>query len=449
MKLLLINPPNLEDDRILSTQIYSIGILTLFSIVKANGYNVDLVNIQTLEDLRELNLQSYALVGIPCYTRQRYSVFRTVDFIKKESPQTKIVVGGPHVLGIEEKILEFYSNCDFVISREGEIPLIYLLNCIKLKMENFSSVPNLTWRTNNTIITNNISFNNKLNEIPFPYYHQEYFKDYARYARGGIYFKNTDKICGISISRGCNNSCIFCANQAFLGKQRFFSLSYAKNLIQHIYIKHNVSTYQFVDDDFCGDKQRVNELCDWIIAENINIQWRCSTRANNIDADIVKKMIAAGCKMITIGMESGCQKVLDSIEKNYQVSEVIHNLQKINKLDIEIRLSLTFGYAVEDNMSYQETINLINQVKPNVVAFFFLKVYPGTPLYKLALKNKYITDSFWFKDEKTVPFFEMHMKYTDFIVVKKNILSKIEAEIPPGYNENRDDSEYYLNWKTN
>ena len=447
MKLLLINPPNLEEDKILSTQIYSIGILTLYSVAKTNGYDVDLVNIQSVEDLRSLNLCSYSLVGIPCYTRQRYSVFKTIDFIKNESPLTKVVVGGPHVLGIEAKILEFYKNCDFVISREGEVPLTCLLECIKLRVEDFSSVPNLTWRNNNSIITNNISFNKNFEEIPFPYYHQEYFEDYAHNARGGIYFKSAKKICGMSFSRGCNNSCIFCANQAIFGKQRFFSLSYVKQLIQQVYKKQNVSTFQFVDDDFCGDRQRVYELCDWIISEKFNIQWRCSTRANNIDAAIVKKMIAAGCKMISIGMESGSQKVLNSIDKNCQVTEVINNLQSINKLNIEIRLSLTFGYDVEDNEAYEDTINLINQVKPNAVAFFFLKVYPGTPLYKIALKTGYITDDFWFENEKLVPFFEMYMKYADFEEVKRNILSKIKAEIPSGYNEKRDDSEYYLNWK--
>ena len=447
MKLLLINPPNLEEDEILSTQIYSIGLLTLYNVAKTNNYDVDLVNIQSVEDLRNLNLHSYCLVGIPCYTRQRYSVFKTIDFIKNKSPLTKIVVGGPHVLGIEEKILRFYKNCDFVISREGEIPLVHLLECIKLKMDDFSSVPNLTWRNSNFIVSNNISFNEKLLEIPFPHYHQKYFEDYAHYARGGIYFENADKICGMSFSRGCNNSCIFCANQAFFGKQRFFPLLYVKNLIQQVYKKQNVSTFQFVDDDFCSDRQRVFELCNWIIKENINIQWRCSTRANNIDAIIVKKMIAAGCKMISIGMESGSQKVLDSIGKNYQVAEVAHNLQEINKLDIEIRLSLTFGYDVEDNNSYEETIDLINQAKPNAVAFFFLKVYPGTPLYKIALKSGYITDDFWFENEKSVPFFEMYMKYTDFKGVKKNILSKIGAEVLSDYNEDRDDSEYYLNWK--
>ena len=118
MKLLLINPPNLEDDTILATQPYSLGILILYNVAKKHGYKVDLINCKDINQMRQISFSQYALVGISCYSRQRYSVFQTVNYIKSVAPNTLVFIGGPHVLGLEENILRYYSNCDFIISKE-------------------------------------------------------------------------------------------------------------------------------------------------------------------------------------------------------------------------------------------------------------------------------------------------------------------------------------------
>ena len=146
-------------------------------------------------------------------------------------------------------------------------------------------------------------------------------------------------------------------------------------------------------------------------------------------------------------MESGSQKVLNSIGKNYDLDEAAIRLCEVNKLGIEIRVSLTFGYKEEDIDTYDETINVINRLKPNAIAFFFLKVYPGTPLYKQAVSEHYISDDFWFADECTVPYFEKYKSYTEFInTVKPYILNGVNVTPQSVHNDGRDDSEYYFNW---
>lgn len=448
MKLLLMNPPNLEDDTILATQPYSLGLLILYNVAREHGYKVDLINCRDKNQMKEIMFSQYTLIGIPCYSRQRYSVFQTVNYIKLVAPNTLVFIGGPHVLGIEEKILRHYPNCDFVISKEGELSLLYLLKAITNNYRSFENIPNLTWRCNDVIIKNEILYNLQLDQIPYPYYHLEYFQDYSRFSRGGMYFKNPGLVGAVSLSRGCNNSCIFCANQSCFGKQRFFSLNYIKGLLKLLYEHHQIRTIHFVDDDFCGNRKRVLDICDYIISNKMDIQWRCSTRATNIDVELAQVMIEAGCKMISIGLESGSQKVLDSIGKNYCIAEVMKELCLIKKLNIELRISLTFGYETEDNEAYDETVNLINTLKPNAVAFFFLKVYPGTPLYKQAVSENYISDEFWFNDEHSVPYFERYKSFYEFNnIVKPYMLEHIKADFPRTYNEGRDDSEYYFIWK--
>jgi radical SAM superfamily enzyme YgiQ (UPF0313 family) len=179
----------------------------------------------------------------------------------------------------------------------------------------------------------------------------------------------------------------------------------------------------------------------------MDIQWRCSTRASNIDSDLAKMMLKAGCKMISIGLECGSHEVLEKIGKNYNLDDITVNLYDINKLDIEIRVSLTFGYNEENIKTYVETIKILNKLKPSSVAFFFLKIYPGTLLYKQALNEKFISNEYWFSDEHAIPYFEKYKSYSEFInIVKPYILNQIKAHIKKVYNDERDDSEYYFEW---
>ena len=448
MNILLINPPNLEYDSLLATQPYSLGLLTLYNTVKESGYSIDIINCNNFDQLNNIDFSLYTLVGLPCYTRQRYSVFKTVNHIKNISPNTSIFLGGPHVLGIEKEILMHYPSCDYIIAKEGEVSLIKLITALQQGKEDLSDIPNLSWRLNNKIVKNGYDYIMDLDDIPYPYYHNKYFQDYSIHSRGGMYFKENGLVCAVSLSRGCNNSCVFCANKACFGPQRFFSLDYSKTLLDFLYYNHNIKILHFVDDDFCSNHKRVVELCDYMIENQLKFQWRCSTRANNISIPLVKKMIDAGCKMISVGIESGSQKVLDSIQKNYNLKNIIKELCEIRKLDIEIRFSLTFGYEKEDFESYKETIDMINMIKPHAAAFFFLKVYPGTFLYEQAKCNGYISDDFWFEDEHSVPYFEMYKSYNDFCkVVKPYILNGINAKTIKSYNEGRDDSEYYFQWE--
>jgi radical SAM superfamily enzyme YgiQ (UPF0313 family) len=299
MKLLLMNPPNLEKDTTIATQPFSLGLLILYNMAKNHGYEVDLINCRDLVQLQNIDLKQYTLVGMPCYSRQRYSVFKTIDYIKSIAPNVLVFIGGSHVLDLEIEILNRYHNCDFIISKEGEIPLIKLLAEIN-GTHNYSNVPNLTWRSENLVVKNNVKYHTELDDLPFPYYHTEYLEDYTCYSRGGLYFTNHGLIAAVSLSRGCNNQCVFCANQASFGEQRYFSFEYSTKLLTFLYEKHQVKTLHFVDDDFCSDRQRIVDLCDFMMSNNLNIQWRCSTRATNIDVELVEHMIAAGCKMISI-----------------------------------------------------------------------------------------------------------------------------------------------------
>jgi anaerobic magnesium-protoporphyrin IX monomethyl ester cyclase len=448
MKVLFINPPPYGDIE-LPTKPFPIGTLILYSLLKEMNFDVDLYEPDTFTDLHFfLKKNAYDVVGIVCFTRQRLSAFHSAEIVKSYNSNTITIIGGPHVLKIEKKILAEYKFIDVVISGEAEITLPKYL--ISIRNNDMIEIPNVF--TKKDINSNKVSYipcyldEIYLSQLPYPYYYSGYFEEYANNSRGNMYFKS-NKMAAIQLSRGCDNHCIFCANRVIFGPHKSYTAEYVFDHIEYIYKRFNIRYYDFVDDNFCGNIENAKELCRLLKSSEMKIVWRTSSRLDNIDEESIILMAQSGCKMISFGLESGSQKLLDLINKGVSLKNSVSVLELCKKNNIEIRFSLTFGYKYDNDDSIAETIDFLNRIKPNAIALYLLKVYNGTKLYEMAKNEKYINDDWWFQNTDDAPFYMKYMTFDKFQSIKEQILSGINASIVESYKSKRDDSEFYLKWQ--
>ena len=96
----------------------------------------------------------------------------------------------------------------------------------------------------------------------------------------------------------------------------------------------------------------------------------------------------------------------------------------------------------------QETINLLNCLKPKQIALFILKVYPGTPIYEQMINSGLLSDEYWF-DEKLpiVPFFTVENSKEDLVVYRNKIENSINATILERYEDELGSVELTLDWR--
>lgn len=450
MNILLLNPPP-SGDLELPTKPFPLGTLVISSILKRNGNSVHLLSPTDFSDLSShVSMQKYDIIGIVSFSRQRYSAFQSAKICKELNGNAHIIVGGPHVLELEEMILNNYKFVDAVISGEAEIATLNYIESLKNNIvyyhqniftRNFSKGRKIKYLE----ITNKNLTEAQLNKLPFPDYYDNYFIEYAQYSRGNMYV-GSETMGAIHLSRGCDNKCIFCANRAMFGKHKSFSFDYAIKHLELIRKNFGVTSFDFVDDNFAGNLENSKKFCNEIIIRNINIVWRTSCRIDCLDEELITLMAISGCKMITFGLESANTSTLKYIKKNININHSLRVLDLCKKHNIEIRLTLTFGYSKNEYSILKDTINYLNKVKPDVIAIYLLKLYPGTELYKQAKRERFINDDFWFEDETSIPYYSKYITFDDFNKIKLDLLASINAKIIGSHKSMRDDSEFRLLW---
>ena len=68
---------------------------------------------------------------------------------------------------------------------------------------------------------------------------------------------------------------------------------------------HGLRHVVFRDPIFTTRKDRVQAICDGIRREKLDLEWQCETAVKALDRPLLEAMAEAGCKHISLGVESG------------------------------------------------------------------------------------------------------------------------------------------------
>jgi radical SAM superfamily enzyme YgiQ (UPF0313 family) len=189
-------------------------------------------------------------------------------------------------------------------------------------------------------------------------------------------------------SKGCPYSCIYCTVRRTKWKGRSAeSILSELRILKKIY---NVRTVSFFDEIFTFDRNRVVELCERILKEDIKLRWYCNTRVDKVDFELLRLMRRAGCRGISFGVESGSNEILKRAKKGATVEEAEEAVKNAKKAGIKTYLSFMFGLPGESWESVNETIEFVKRVKPNGAQFNIAVPYPGTELYEECVKRGYV-----------------------------------------------------------
>jgi radical SAM superfamily enzyme YgiQ (UPF0313 family) len=191
----------------------------------------------------------------------------------------------------------------------------------------------------------------------------------------------------VKSSRGCPLDCSFCGYTLAQGLRfRFRSPEHVLRELDDIYVNHGLRHVVFRDPIFTTRKDRVLAICDGIVERGWkDLMWQCETAVKTLDENLLKRMADAGCRHISLGIESGnaeiqrkhCGNKLSDLK---QAAEVFRVCREVG---IETRAFCMIGFPEETPAMADETIALVNRLDPDQVQFCAVTAYPGTPLYKM------------------------------------------------------------------
>lgn len=453
MKILLINPPNIEDP-LVEANMVPIGLVSINEYLNSRNIYSSILNLFYSKDWNQvrtiLSNEDFSIIGITCFTRQRFSVLKLAEICKDINKNSIIVLGGPHSSFLDFEILNRDINIDIIVRGAGEFIFYELTKAIILN-NSIDNVPSISYRRDGQIIRNSdTNCNFPINNLPLPLYDKdelEVINECEALTFHFTEFSINEKMAPLIFSRGCNNNCTFCCNGAYWKTQEYYSFEQIINQIDYYHKELGITFFDVYDDNLLdGNKQRVEDVLKYLIRNNYKIIWWCSTKLDSITIPLIPLLKRAGCFMISIGIESGSEKVLKEISKNINLNVLPQISKEIKINDLQLRITISIGHPNETIEDIEKTINLINLVKPTQIAVFLLKVYPGTPLHKLWLTygNK---DSYWFNPSNDiVPFYTESISLEELLNRRDYLVSSIKAKVLRRLDSTVFTVELFLDW---
>jgi len=394
MKILLIYPYWLED-RMWTEDVVvvPIGVYYVAAVLKENKYDVEILNWHNINEtphkIREILMEKKPdVIGFSILQANRWGGIEIARIAKEIDPGVTIVFGGVAPTFLWEHFLTHFPEIDFVVIGEGDYTFLHLVRCIEqADHENIEGIKGIAFRKEGGIVkTEDAEAINDLDALPNP----------ARY------FKYQH----LSLTRGCTGKCNFCGSPMFWGSTvKSHSVAYFVDQLELLYNK-GVSFFYFSDDTFTFNKKNVIEICKKILEKNLRIGWVAISRVNYISEEVIYWMRKAGCIQISYGVESGSEKIRKHLNKKISTQQIEKAFAITSEYGILPRAYFIYGCPGECPETIQETIDLIRKIKPMVIHFFILSVFPGTGLYA-EFKNKFkITDDIWLERIEEIKYFE-------------------------------------------
>lgn len=178
--------------------------------------------------------------------------------------------------------------------------------------------------------------------------------------------------------RGCIAQCAFCNTPKIHGRSiRGWTNDQVIEELKRLKRDHGIRQVSFVDDVFTNRPGGPRKLCESMVAENLQLTWYCNARADQITPKMAKAMKDAGCHQVFLGFESGCDEMLERINKGEKVADLERGARILKEIGITVSVGFIIGLPGETDSSVQKSIDLCLRVQPDRVQFTRYTPIPG------------------------------------------------------------------------
>lgn len=383
-----------------------VGLLYIGASLRKAGHTVSFVDgsfCSHREVLEETLRQNPRLVGIYGNTPLWRKTIRTLEDLKKSSPELTVAVGGPMPMAWKKRCYEDSPRMDLVCTCEGEDALPEVAAALE-SGASLATIPGILYREAGGEVRENPArpVIADLDALPFPAW--DLLGDLRRYrATPGTY--RQEPVGCVFSSRGCLNRCIFCF-QYGPRRIRYRAAEKVVEEIRQLVSCYGVREIRFLDDNFTGDKARAFQLCGLMKKEVPGVTWYISDRVDGADPELYREMRRSGCWAVLFGAESGLQKNLDTLKKGVTVEQIVHAVKTAKRAGLKVYTPFIFGIPGETFADGLKTIAFARRLDPYYVNFHTITPYPGTVLYRQAERYGRISqdvEAFTFEHGAFVP----------------------------------------------
>jgi radical SAM superfamily enzyme YgiQ (UPF0313 family) len=190
----------------------------------------------------------------------------------------------------------------------------------------------------------------------------------------------------VQTRRGCPLSCSYCSTEVIEG--RVMRRHSPEAIVQWMarWRRAGIRQFYFVDNTFNLPPSYAKKICRNLIDHGLNIRWWSILYPKQVDKKLVGLMAEAGCEQVSIGFESGSERILKNMNKRFTPKEVHQISERLSEYGIRRMGFLLLGSPGETRESVEESLVFADSVNLDFLKITAgVRIYPHTSLAKKAI----------------------------------------------------------------
>ncbi|MBN1981485.1 MAG: radical SAM protein [Chitinivibrionales bacterium] len=368
-----------------------LGLLYLATPLLEAGYSVDACdfNAETYSDEKLAQYCANAdIIGISLLSFNRVHAAAIIQKIHQWRPTLPIIIGGPDCI-LHPRLI---PNTLLTVIHEAESIIVEIVDAV-LNGTDLTAVPGIMFadKHGTPCYGNPYTPINDLDTIHFPT--RELLRRTKGYSVLGE--KLSSNITSLITSRGCPKRCTFCAHGAIAYQK--YRMRSSRNVLEEVerIAAEGYTIVGIVDDNFTANKKRAMEILSGIHDMKLNLRFAVQGRVDGASQELFQQMRRAGVKLITFGLESGNQDVLDFYHKDVTVQQNRDAIVMADKAGLYTAGLFIMGAPFETKQHFNNTYRFAAQLPLDITSFWVLDYTYGSQLWEQTFgKTEFTEDEF-------------------------------------------------------
>ncbi|MBU2249548.1 MAG: glycosyltransferase [Gammaproteobacteria bacterium] len=341
-----------------------------YTAAKNAGCDVHFLDMKTLTSDAELQeaLKGYDLIAFGLKSSYYSIGMKVIRYAKALG--SKVLIAGYHVTAAPEQLLE-NPDIDWVFHGESEITFPqFLQSSEKFEREIWGEKPQ------------------NLNDLPFM--DRTIYMNQTEPVEGWWRVRGRNQMISVMAARGCPYNCSFCQpieRNHFGAKLRRRSVDSMINELKWLKDLYHPDCVMIHDDTFLIQPKWIEEFIERY--PEIGLPFWAAGRADGIcqHKDLVGKLVKVGWELVSIGFESGSQRMLDKMKKGTTVAQNIEAASIVKNFGAKLYANYMLGLPWETKEDIQATMRMADQIGAEIPSWAFFTPYPGCDLGEECMKQ--------------------------------------------------------------
>jgi radical SAM superfamily enzyme YgiQ (UPF0313 family) len=199
----------------------------------------------------------------------------------------------------------------------------------------------------------------------------------------------------LQTKRGCPFRCAYCTYPHIDGASlRLRPATEVAEELAAMRDEQGLDEVFFVDDIFNWPADHAMEICEAILARRLSVRWTCFGTPAGMTPELAGAMRRAGCRGVEFGVDTASPAVLEALDKPFRADQIRAAARACAAAGLPAAYYLVFGGPGETAETVRETFQFFDDLQPQaVLAFLGMRIYPHTPLERVALAEGVIGET--------------------------------------------------------